>query len=482
MSSLRLALPRRDSLESGVAALVAVVIAGLVFFQASGSASSYYSESGGCIVRDADTFERMLSTADTLAVMFSSDTCPVCKVMEPSWVKLCRSPPEGVRVSILKLSRSTLSLFERYSVTETPTFIVFIGGQPSARHVGAFSGGNVTQAMEDWILQATRPIGAGDLDLARKACSSCHALPRGLDRGSVEDWIHSNPGDPLAAAVAAAASMGGTVSQLYGGRGQLVSIIMNMTGGLSPGEAYRIAALLDSMALTLAGEGGESGESGGEATPLKTGPDALLLAGPLAALLAGLIASLSPCVFPLLVSYTASLASGSRGARIGSWDPVKAFAAAAAGAVGVGAVFVALGEAVARVSGILLPTAALTLAAAGLLELLGVPTFVNVSVRAGRGLVSFTLLYGILAVQCSFPLVAGALLLVASGGVEAGLPALAGFALGISAPVGLAVWAATTGRLGGLASRVSSEAFRRYANLALTASGVFLLAYSIGLA
>lgn len=479
--NLRMDLPRRGRMESGVVLLLAVMIAGIVFFYASSSVEAVYSAESGCIVSDPYTFDRLLNSSGALAVMFSSDTCPVCKAMEPSWLRLCGSPPGDVRVVILKLTRSTVEVFNRYAVTETPTFIVFVNGEPAARHVGAFEGDNITQAMLDWILEAARPVGELDLKLIRERCSSCHAVPASLDVQSLRDWIQANSNDTLARAVASAAASGMTLSDMYGGRWHLAAIIRNMTPGITSGEAYRAARALDEMALKLSGRVVNATTSGGGAsTPLNLGSSAFILAGPLAALLAGLIAALSPCVFPLLVSYTASLASNPRRGLSGG-AAVKAFASAAAGALGVGALFMVAGEAVAEASELLLPTAALVLVTAGLLELMGVPAFINVNVKTGRSLTSFTLLYGVLAVQCSFPLVAGALFLVASGGLESGLPALLGFALGISAPVGLAVWASATGRLEGLVSRVSGESFRRYASLALTLSGAFLLVYSIGL-
>ncbi len=479
--SLRLDLPRRGRMESGVVPLLAVLIAGFIFFYASNSVEAAYSAESGCVVSDPYTFDRLLESGGTLAVMFSSDTCPVCKAMEPSWLRLCKSPPGNVRVVILKLTRSTIEVFNRYAVTETPTFIVFVGGEPAARHVGAFEGGNITQAMLDWVLEATRPVGAQDLRLIEEKCSSCHSVPRGLDAASLRDWVQASANDTLARAVATAAGSGVTLSEMYGGRWHLAAIIRNMTPGISTDEAYRAAMVLDEISLTLSGQpANASAGEGGASTPLNLGSTAFIFAGPLAALLAGLIAALSPCVFPLLVSYTTSLASNPR-SGLGAGASLKAFAFAAAGALGVGALFMLAGEAVAEASELLLPTAALVLIAAGLLEFLRVPTFINVNVKSERSLTSFTLLYGVLAVQCSFPLVAGAMLLVASGGLDSGLPALAGFALGISAPVGLAVWASSTGRLKGLVLRVSGESFRRYTSLALSLSGVFLLAYSIGL-
>ncbi len=479
---LRMDLPRQGRMESGVVLLLAVIIAGIVFFYASSSVKALYSTESPCIVSNPYTFDRLLGSGGTLAVMFSSDTCPVCKAMEPSWLRLCESPPNDVRVIILKLTRSTVDVFNRYAVTETPTFMVFVNGEPVARHVGAFEGDNITQAMLDWILEATRPVGKQDLKLIQEKCSSCHTVPASLDAPSLQAWIQSGSNDTLARAVASAAASGITLSEMYGGRWHLAAIIRNMTPGITGSEAYRAAMALDEMALVLSGQATTNtpASEGGASTPLNLGSNTFLIASPLAALLAGLIAALSPCVFPLLVSYTASLASNPRRGLRGG-DALKAFASAAVGALGVGALFMMVGEAVSEASELLLPTAALVLVSAGLLELMGVPTFINVNIKTGRSLTSFTLLYGVLAVQCSFPLVAGALLLVAGGGLETGLPALVGFALGISAPVGLAVWASAAGKLEGLVSRISGESFRRYASLALTLSGAFLLVYSIGL-
>jgi cytochrome c biogenesis protein CcdA len=149
----------------------------------------------------------------------------------------------------------------------------------------------------------------------------------------------------------------------------------------------------------------------------------------------------------------------------------------------IAAAFLALGRAAAELTQkVILPTAAVALVGAGVLGYLDVPTFVNIGVSTRRGLLGFSPLYGVLAVQCSLPLALGALLLVAGGGLEAGAASLGAFAAGIAAPVGLAVLATGSPRLSRVLARASGKRFRRYTHLLLGVVGLYLLLASIGMA
>ncbi len=206
-----------------------------------------------------------------------------------------------------------------------------------------------------------------------------------------------------------------------------------------------------------------------------------VLAAAAAALVAGVLTTFSPCVLPVLLVYVSSLAS--QGRRMGVGDCSVCGAAAAAGALGIAALFVAAGAVAAGVQNLLVPMVASAVIAVGVAALLGVPMEFG-SLRARRGgLLGFCGLYGVLALQCTLPLVAGALLLAMGTGnlVTGGLVALS-FAAGLGVSLSATLYAATT--LGsGFVNRLlaKSDLLNRIGGAVMVAAGVYLLAYNLGL-
>ncbi|MCE4617484.1 MAG: thioredoxin domain-containing protein [Desulfurococcales archaeon] len=486
---MRLKSWRPEELEAGIVLLTGILVGALMLFYIINGGGGQYllsaSSGGQCVIKDAATFEDRLSDTDKpLAVMFSSDTCPVCRQMEPYWLDLCRTSNEDVSYIVLKLSHSTIDLFQRYGVTETPTFIVFVNGTPNSIHVGAFPGPDVEALMREWATSSAKHVENDVFNLTVKSCSQCHTLPKSTDTEDIREWINNNPNEILASMISTAAAHNMTVSRFYqGGISELTQVILNMTqnttSNLTQDEAYKIATLLDAMAISLS--------QGGSGTPVsaqeETGGGAPIgqLAGTVTAFTAGLIAAFSPCVFPILLAYTSALVTrAGKSEKTGLSGAFKAFVAASAGTLLLGIAFMVLGDAVPESSAILLPAASLVLLSAGILGYLDVPTFLNVGISTRRGLTVFSFLYGILALQCSFPLVAGALLLIAQGGIEHGAPALAAFTAGISFPVALAVYATGKEKIAGVLARMTGKKVQRYSHLFLAVMGLILLLYALG--
>jgi len=474
---LRLRGDARRELEAGVYVLAAVLVGALVLFAAVNYGPNSTTGGEACVLTSTSALQETISDAGKpVAVMFTSDTCPVCQQMEPYWSELCGRQDLPVEFVMFKLTPSTIQTFYDYGVTETPTFIVFVEGDPVARHVGGFAGENITGIMLEWALASAGKASSATLRVMQESCSQCHVLPESLDRAAIEEWIRGNPDEVLARLVATSAGAGISVSEMYGGAQGLAQVIMGMNQSVTPSDAYRMALLLDAMSASLR-EDAQASQLEEEAPIADLG----VAAGAGAALLAGLIAAFSPCVFPLLLAYLSALATRGEGEALGATAAVKAFAAAAAGTFLIGVAFLLLGDLAAGVNQVLLPAAALVLVGAGVLGYMDVPTFVNIGVKSRRGLVGFSFIYGVLAVQCSLPLVASALMIVASGGLESGLPSLLAFTLGIAAPVGLAVYAVQHERLARAMQRLTSKDARRLTFLVLAFMGVILLLYSLGL-
>ncbi len=224
------------------------------------------------------------------------------------------------------------------------------------------------------------------------------------------------------------------------------------------------------------GESLELGQAGpGSGVPLSVsvteGPVSLAL--PLIAFVLGVVAAFSPCALPLIALYGSSATSyGKRQVYLGL--PLSVL-----GVFFIGLAFLALGSLVYEIQGALLWVSAATIMMAGFLVALNVNIGLRSVPLAGRGPGAFFLLYGLLATQCSFPLVVGALLLIASSStIGAGFATLLGFALGLSLPLWVIVVA--IGKYNRLTALLSSPRFRVISGGLMIASSVLIILYSYG--
>ncbi len=485
--------------------LVAAAVASYALAMAGDTASSYLGGVGREL-RSAEHLEAVIRGGKPVAVMFESPTCPVCKKMKPFWLVLEeRSDRLPVSFYHIVFGPETAEAFRRYGVTETPTFIVFSGGRPVARHVGAFEAENVTEAMLAWALAAVglslasnpEQLASEGLEVYQAKCASCHGPLEGLDPEDLRAWLERGLAehDLLARRLSEAVMEGRLLSELYGGYGRLSEAVASMRKyvDLTSYEVDRATYLLEYASAVLAGRepprlvtGAEqqlvTGEAG-EATPLQQAGEAVgaavLAASMAAAAVAGLVSAFSPCVLPVLVAYVAGLA----GSRLNAASCMACSLAAFAGSFAFAAVFALAGTVVTLFQQALIPVVASAVIGLGFASLTGVPAEFNALLKTrGRGVAGFCTVYGVLAVQCNLPLVVGALLLAAGAGGSGGLVVAAAFAAGLAVPLGLALLAAS--RLGpGVLSGVLRRT--RLLNLVggsvLVAAGVYLLAYGLGL-
>ena len=340
-------------------------------------------------LQTSSQLEQVISQYRYVAVMFEAPTCPHCKEMYPYWHRLeLMQDKLGVRLyHIMYDPTLTGEAFHRYGVEETPTFIFFADGRPVARHVGVFTGDNVTRAMLEWL----------------------EAARRRAERGAVNESVEKGSATSLAA-----------------------------------GEAAGTAAFLAAL---------------------------------VAAVSAGVITTFSPCVLPMLIVYLSTMAS--RGRRLGLGECSLCGLVASIGALGIAALFAILGGVAASLQSILMTVMSFVVIAVGLATALGVPMEAGTLRIRRLGLLGFCGAYGILALQCTLPLVAGALLLAAAAGSLArGLAVALGFALGLGVTLTGVTYA--TVRFGsGLANKLvaKSELLTRIGGLVMFAAGLFLLYY-----
>ncbi len=493
---------------SGAIVIALTIAAALIFYGLKAYMDdrvNTYLQSSSYAIRSPQEFERVVKeSAKPVAVMFESPTCPVCKKMYPYWAKLEEmSSSLPVAFYHVMYGGITAPIFIEYGITDTPTFIVFVGGQPVARHVGSFEGPNVTDTMLSWVMGALgltvvsdpKKLAKEGLSVFNSKCSTCHGRIPSLDGESITSWLKDREavGDRLARVLLEASSLNNTLEEYYGGYGRLMGVVESMRAytDLTAYEVDRATYLLSYVSHVLLGREPprfnltvSMALGSGASTPLQIGENsvAATVIGSVAAFVAGVIAAFSPCVLPLLVTQVNVLAS--MGRRVGVGSCIACGLSSYAGVLVLALLFIALGYAASSIQSILLPVVGAAVAAAGAATVLGVPVEVSSVIGARRrGLLGFCSLYGLLAVQCSLPLVVGSLLLVVTASdVVQGLVIASSFALGISMPLAIATYAVS--RLGSfIVSRVLEK--KRLLDIIggslLLASGTYLIAYSMGI-
>ncbi|HIQ23575.1 MAG TPA: thioredoxin, partial [Pyrodictium delaneyi] len=231
--------------------------------------ANYYMSVDEYVISSSTMLEKIISSSTKpVAVMFESPTCPTCKQMHPHWAVLERqSSTLPVQFYHIVFSPATEEAFRRYRVTDTPTFIVFVGGQPVARHVGAFGGDNITSTMLNWALFSAglgvvadpQKLAEEGLRIFNNRCSSCHGEIGGLDEESLRAWLDSRRGEPdlLAKRLAEALEKNMTLRELYGSYGAISDAVKTMRKyipDLTSYEIDRLSYLLDYASAILEGK------------------------------------------------------------------------------------------------------------------------------------------------------------------------------------------------------------------------------------
>ncbi len=501
---------KRSGLVLIVVILIAATIAfGLVAYM--GDVSHLYFEVEGKAIPNLATLQKLISSSKKpVAVMFESPTCPVCKRMYPYWAKLEeRSPTLPVSFYHILYGPQTASAFQKYHVYDTPTFIVFVNGKPVARHVGAFISGNITDSMLAWAIGASGlPQVMNSTELARQGlsifnekCAACHGIIPGIDKKSILLWLRGRKvmNDPLASVFYEALKRNMTLEEYFGGYTNLRDTVATMRKytELTAYELSRTTYLLSYMSHILLGLKPPvfnlsnvatlfNSTSPKEALPLRSkeaglAGQAASIISAVAAFVAGFVAAFSPCVLPLLVTQAATISATGR--KLSASNCGLCGFASFLGVIAIGLLFVIAGVLATSIQEVLLPVMALAIIAAGTASLLGVPVELDTMLSTKHGgLYGFCAAYGFLAVQCSLPLVVGSLLLVLSAGAGiSGILVAASFALGVSLPLAIVLYAVS--RLGaGVVNKIMQHkrALDIMGGLVLLGSGLYLLLYSLG--
>jgi thioredoxin 1 len=82
-------------------------------------------------ITDAEFLEKVLHTSKPIAVLFSSEGCPSCQMINPQ-IRAFAEKQAG-RVDFYEMDVIHIEAWKEYHVMGIPTVIVFRGGKPAER-------------------------------------------------------------------------------------------------------------------------------------------------------------------------------------------------------------------------------------------------------------------------------------------------------------------------------------------------------------
>ena len=441
-----------------------------------------YIQTASKSIYNVPSFDSIIKNSkEYVAVMFKSATCPVCKRMYPYWFTLENSHIKGVKFYDVTYDTNVAELFQRYGIEDVPTFIIFKNGKIIARHVGAFPGPNVTQNMLNWVMQSIKGqnyVPGYQTYLAK--CSMCHGAPTDLNKEAILQWARTES-KGLGRLILAAYSSKKTLVQYLGSEKAIEERIWGMAKRnnlmLSENDVKQSAKFLEALSERLLGIKKQQKFENGESSKLEADKLNMNALSPLLLFLAGLGAGVaaaeSPCVFPLFITH---IVAAARGKERKVKHAVGCGVAAAIGVALIGVLFLAFSQAVLEFQKILLPIIAFIIIVTSLAELVKLPIEFSPG-KVAKGGHAFCFLYGFLSVQCSLPLVIGALLLIAAGG---GLYTLLGFSIGIGLPLIVASYFAPRMRKSVEKLMKNADKVELASTALMLIAGIYLLLYAFG--
>jgi thiol-disulfide isomerase/thioredoxin len=97
------------------------------------------------LINDGSVLDNLISQYKAVAVMFTSATCPPCKVIKPEFIKMIEEKHQGQQeIKVLGIVMDTGSMSfqaQKYGIRAVPTFQFFLNGKKT----GEFSGANFAE-------------------------------------------------------------------------------------------------------------------------------------------------------------------------------------------------------------------------------------------------------------------------------------------------------------------------------------------------
>ena len=98
-------------------------------------------------------FEReVLQATVPILVDFWASWCPPCKMVEPVLAELEETLAGRIKIAKLQVDQNR-QVASRYDIQGVPTFVLFTGGEPLARRVGAQSKEQLMDWLAEWLPQ-----------------------------------------------------------------------------------------------------------------------------------------------------------------------------------------------------------------------------------------------------------------------------------------------------------------------------------------
>ena len=105
-------------------------------------------------VTEADFQQRVLNNNRPVIVDFTSATCPPCQMLKPQYQQIAAKNSQLADFYFMDHdSSANHSIVHQYSVSATPTVILFYNGQPHGRFSGAFSSSDFNEGRILSLLQ-----------------------------------------------------------------------------------------------------------------------------------------------------------------------------------------------------------------------------------------------------------------------------------------------------------------------------------------
>jgi thioredoxin 1 len=95
-------------------------------------------------ITDADFQEKVLKASKPVAVLFSSEGCPTCRIIKPQFKALAE---KHTGVDYYEMDVTDTEKWKEYNVMGIPIVIIFRGGKPAERFGAMLSVGDLEKAL-----------------------------------------------------------------------------------------------------------------------------------------------------------------------------------------------------------------------------------------------------------------------------------------------------------------------------------------------